>query len=134
MFDSKMRQHFFFNGGAWSLRMFEDRVSLASVALCMLVLVYQCQVSARVLVPGSHATRQDTWTVSRALMSNVGGTTYPMLVELTSPNPRGDGRFDSRKLHLVRLCSWPAYVEDAVRFPGKGVCSRGQWGVLPKQP
>jgi hypothetical protein len=129
VFDSKQKQHFFFNGGVWSMRLLKDSVSLASVALCTLVLVYQSHVSAWVLVPGSHATRQETWTVCRAVMSNVGGTTYPMIVELTSP--------DSRKLHLVRLCSWPAYVDDAVRFPGSGMCSRGQWtgmGGGPQRP
>jgi hypothetical protein len=72
--------------------------------------------------------------VSRALVTRVKDNMYVQAFEMTAPNAEQPDRFDLRRVHFFRLTQRGSDVEEAVRFPGRGVCARGQWQHLVLDP
>jgi hypothetical protein len=72
--------------------------------------------------------------VSRALVSRCADNIYVQAMEMTAPNPEHPDRFDPRRVHLLRLTQWGPDVEEAIRFPGRGQCFRGQWRHMVLEP
>ena len=64
---------------------------------------------------------------SRSVDVVIGANRYPMLLELVSRNEDNPERYDARRLHLIRMTSWPDYVQEAMDAPGRSVYNRGRW-------
>jgi hypothetical protein len=67
---------------------------------------------------------QDVFTVSRVLVVEHGGDKFPMAIELVAQSETDRARAP-RVFRAFRVLGWPAALNAAIAYPGRGICGDG---------
>ncbi len=67
---------------------------------------------------------QDVFTVSRVLVAETGGDKFPMAIALVAQSESDRARA-ARVVRAFRILGWPAALNAAIAYPGRGICGDG---------